>query len=328
MVLVILMIKYDVLNILEQQKGGYVSGQCIADSLCVSRNAVSKAVTALRRDGYSIASSTRCGYMLSADCDILSREGIAKYLTSEIFNITVFDSVDSTNSVLKRMAVDGAADNTVVIARSQTAGRGRMGRTFFSPADCGIYISLLIRPDMPAEQSLRITTTAAVAVARALRRLGAVAQIKWVNDLFIGDSKVCGILTEAALDIESGRVDYAVLGIGVNVSVCDGGYPDEIKHIAAPAFDLPPKDAKNKLAAYLLDELAAIGGDWLNGDLLNEYRALSMLVGRRVKVLRGGDSYSATVKAINDEARLVVVTDDGKERILSSGEVSVRANDE
>lgn len=322
------MLKNDVLNILEQQKGCHVSGQAIADMLSVSRNAVSKAVAALRSDGYAITASTRCGYMLAADCDILSREGIGKYLTAKNFNITVLDSVDSTNSLLKRMAADGAAENTVVVARSQTAGRGRMGRSFFSPADCGVYISMLIRPQLSAEDALRITTSAAVAVARALRKLGVNARIKWVNDLYVGGKKVCGILTEAALNLECGSVDYAVLGIGANVSVCDGGYPDEISHIAAPAFSTPPTDAKNKLAANILDELAAMHGRWLSSEILDEYRALSMLTGKRVQVLRGGDSYSATVVGIDDRAGLIVADDDGREQVLSSGEVSVRAKDE
>lgn len=318
------MLKSKILAELEDSKGRPISGQAMADMLGVTRSAVSKAVSQLRADGYSISSSTGSGYILDKDCDILSVAGINRYLNNCRYSITVLDTVDSTNSEMKRRAADGAADGEVVIARCQTAGRGRMGRTFFSPNDCGVYISLLIRPQLRAEDALRITTSAAVAVARALAKMGVEAQIKWVNDLFLGERKICGILTEAALDIESGGIGYVVLGIGVNVNAAENGFPAELSQIAGVAFTDSVADAKNRLAANILNELAAIDGQWLSLDLLCEYRRRSMLIGNTVEVYDPMGNYLAEVLTVDDDAHLIVRDCAGKEHCLKSGEVSVR----
>ena len=129
-----------------------------------------------------------------------------------------FEELDSTNSYLKEMAAKGAQEGTIIIANRQSAGRGRLGRSFFSPEEKGIYMSILLRPDISLERAVLITSMAAVAVAEAIEQVSGIqTKIKWVNDIFLNKKKVCGILTEAGIDAETGTLEYAVLGIGVNV---------------------------------------------------------------------------------------------------------------
>ena len=160
---------------------------------------------------------------------------------------TYLSEIDSTNRYLKELAATGAPEGTVVIANKQSAGRGRLGRSFFSPEEKGIYMSILLRPEIELERAVLITSMAAVAVARAVERVSTIpAQIKWVNDIFINRKKVCGILTEAGINTEKGSLDYAVLGIGVNVGSME--FPAELKEIATSVSNECGKEvSKNDL---------------------------------------------------------------------------------
>ena len=202
------MLKEQVLGFLWKAQDDYISGAELARRLGVSRTAVWKAMGQLRAQGYLIESVTNKGYRLSPCSDVLSAAGVEKYLKTQSLSIRVVDEVDSTNSVLKRMAAEGAPQGSVLIAERQSAGRGRMGRSFYSPPGTGLYMSLLLRPCMEAQRATLVTTSAAVAVAEAIERLaGEAAQIKWVNDVLFHGRKVCGILTEAGMDFESGMID-------------------------------------------------------------------------------------------------------------------------
>lgn len=239
------------------------------------------------------------------------------------FDIHVSDSVDSTNNVLKRLAAEGTPSGYMLFAREQTAGRGRLGRSFFSP-ECGIYVSLLLRPLTPPERTLFFTTSAAVAVCRAIEReTDLKAQIKWVNDVYIGSRKVCGILTEAS--VANGVTDWAVIGIGVNVTPPKGGFPPEISDRACALYEAGkcPDGAINRLAAAIAEELEKVLSEQ-HSVTAEEYRRRSMVVGMEVTAIDGGHERKCKVLDIDSEAALLVEYDDGTNGKLYSGEVSIK----
>ena len=321
-------LKDKVLKTLELNRGKNLSGAEIADNLNVSRTAVWKAVEELRRTGVEISAVKNKGYVLSDSDNSLSAEGIKALLGETSFDIHTEHTVTSTNTLLKELAKDGESAGCVLVAEHQTAGKGRLGRTFYSPDSTGLYLSVLLRPMLTIEDSLFITTSAAVAVARAIETVsnGAVKpQIKWVNDIFIDGKKVCGILTEASVDFESGGLEYAVLGIGVNIFPPEDDFPEEIKSVATSVFpDRSEKNVRNRLAAEILRELEHLPESFTSDEILNEYRERSMLIGREVFAISGEEKTPCTVLDIDDKARLVVRLKNGEQRILSSGEVSVR----
>lgn len=238
-------------------------------------------------------------------------------------SIIAVDEIDSTNTALKKMAEAGAAEGTIVTARLQTGGKGRLGRTFLSPKGSGLYFSLLLRPDLPFSACRTLTTTAAVAVSRAVERLvpGAKCRIKWVNDVFLHGKKVCGILTEAAIGAETGKLDYAVLGIGINVTVPEGGFPEDLRSVAG-AISEDGVDFSTLLGAVVAEFFTFYGKN--GAACLAEYRARQMLTGMPVIVFGNGDPYPAVVLGVSDDFGLLVEREDGTKEELSSGEVSVR----
>lgn len=315
-----------ILNILEE-KEDFVSGSELAELIGVTRTAVWKAVKSLRNDGYEILSVTNKGYRLGKDCDVLNEENIKKGMgaIADKFTFELLSSCSSTNTYLKSKA-EGLPQWHTVISETQTSGRGRLGRSFFSPEKNGLYLSVLLRPKLFADDATLITTAAAVAVCRALAELtGERAEIKWVNDVFMHGKKVCGILTEASFDMETGMVDYAVLGIGINV-IKSEKIPKELIDIVGAAFNKREYNLRNKLAAAVLRNFYDIYSDFPLKSFVKEYRELNFLIGREVSVLRGEKSELALVTGIDDNCKLRVKYRDGKEETLSSGEVSVKLN--
>jgi len=260
--------------------------------------------------------------------DVLTAARVRQYLPAgtPVTELTVLDSIDSTNTALKAAAAGGAAHGTVLIAAAQTAGRGRRGRSFFSPGGTGLYVSLLLRPDLAPDKAIRLTTAAAVAAAGAIEAVtGADVQIKWVNDLFLAGRKIAGILTESAVAPGGDLLDYAVLGIGINITPPEGGFPGEIAEIAGALLQTPVPDGRARIAAAFLTRFfqlyESVGTDTA---FMDEYRRRSFVPGRDVTVLRGEQSYPAHAVAVNDDGTLTVRLPDGTEQILSSGEISVR----
>ncbi len=255
---------------------------------------------------------------------MLKAERILKYLSAPL-KITVFDTLESTNRTARELAKSNNGEQ-VIIARSQTGGRGRMGRSFFSP-DGGLYMSLLLYPDMMASAGVMITAAAAVAVARAIdSAAGTKSEIKWVNDVYLGGKKVCGILTEAQTRSD-GSIEYAVLGIGINLVAPDGGFPEDIAGRAGAVFDTLTDDADNKLAATVINEFTNImRGGFDKAGFLDEYRSRSCVIGHAVDVMRiaDGEATPAFAVGIDDDCRLIVRFANGTEEALGSGEVSIR----
>lgn len=322
-------VKDEVLKQLENNKGKYFSGSDLATALGVSRNAVWKAIKSLEKSGYKISAVPNRGYRLDTENDILSSWSIRQHLKHSELKLTVYESISSTNTVLKELAEQGAKHGTVIISQEQTAGKGRMGKKFYSPSKTGIYLSILVRPDIPAQEALFLTTSAAVATARAIEDVSdKKADIKWVNDIYICDKKVCGILTEAAFNIETGKLDYAVIGIGINICYPEEGFPEEINEIATAVFE-HDSDTTNKrslLIANLLDYFMDYYDNFDKKSYVNEYIKRSMLIDRNILIINGDTSTPAIAKEIDRDCRLKVLYEDGTEKWLSSGEVSIKIN--
>lgn len=317
-----------VLELFEKERGVFLSGEQIAESLSVSRAAVWKSVKGLQAAGYPIEAIRNRGYCLSEKTDILSFQGIRKYLDPicEGLKLQILPCVDSTNTLAREKAAAGAPDGWVIIANGQTGGRGRRGRSFYSPPDTGLYMSLILRPDQYSPgQAVKLTAMAAVAACEAIETLsGQKAMIKWVNDIYLGGRKVCGILTEASFGLEDGFLEYAVLGIGINVSPPEGGFPKEVERIAGPVFEKRQSDGKNRLAAEFLNRFMACYKEPGRLKWAEEYRRRSMVLGRRIGVLLTDGEREATVLDIDSACRLVVRYEDGSTDCLSSGEISIR----
>ncbi len=319
-------VKNMVLEQLENNKGSYISGGQLAAALSVSRNSIWKAIKSLEKDGYLIEAIPNRGYCLAETNDILSAQSIAKHCRHS-FEIEVYETISSTNTVLKEKAADGAPHGTVLVAKEQTSGRGRMGKDFYSPSNTGIYLSLLLRPDFPASEALFLTTAAAVATAKAIESVSdKKAEIKWVNDIYIDRKKVCGILTEASFNIETNHLDYAIVGIGINVCPPQSGFPKELETIAGTVFDTPA-DAENKqsvLIANLLNIFMDYYQDFQEKTYVREYIDRSFILGKQIDVLENNTRKEATALEIDRDCRLKVRFTDGTERWLNSGEVSTR----
>lgn len=313
--------KERLLTLLETRRGSFLSGEEAARELAVSRAAVCKAVKALRQAGYPIDAVTNRGYRLSEQGDVLSAQGIAKYLNPELRPL-VEKTLDSTNAAVRRLAEQGAPEGTVVLAGSQTQGRGRYGRTFYSPEGTGVYLSLLLRPAGDPQQTVLLTAAAAAAMCQAMEAQGVEnPQIKWVNDIFLSGRKVCGILCEASFSLETGAPEYVVVGAGINVYAPKGGFPPEIADIAGALWESPMADGKNKLAAEFLNRFWALHRT--GGDFLEDYRRRSLVIGKTVVVTAGGESKRAQALDIDDRCRLRVRFASGEEQSLSYGEVRV-----
>lgn len=325
-------VKDEVLRFLEGRRGEALSGESIAEQLAVSRAAVWKAVRALRGEGHKIGAASGRGYCMEPDSDVLSGEGIRHYLqeNSPIREVICLTTVDSTNRYAKALAEAGAAHGTLVVADRQTAGRGRHGRSFFSPAGTGLYMSLILRPSAELERFQNVTIAAAIAVCRTIEALTELhPRIKWVNDIFLRDEdgrekKICGILTEAVSDVESGTLQSVIVGIGLNVSTRDFG--PELSGLAGSLF--PKGVCRNRLGAEIAERL--MDGQERLGDpeLIREYRDRSLLLGRNIRYLEDGRECRGQALDIDAQGSLVLKKDSGETLALRSGEVwEVRPTD-
>ncbi|MBQ4370137.1 MAG: biotin--[Oscillospiraceae bacterium] len=316
-----------VLGELKKYPSEYISGGELASRLNLSRTAVWKAVESLRADGWDISAVTNRGYRLLGGSPFTS-EALSLLLPHDVFDIAFYEKISSTNDILKAEAALGGREWKVAIAEQQEAGKGRMGRSFFSPPGCGLYMSILLRPNLLARDSLLLTTAAAVAVAVSAEKLsGEKAEIKWVNDVLMDGKKICGILTEGALDLESGGLQYAVVGIGVNAVEPEGGFDPSIAGIAGSVFPSGYRlDRRAELAAEILNLFRSFYLALPERPFLEEYRRRSSVIGKEITVYPhiGGEGVDAVALGVTDDFELLVRFPDGREAALSSGEVSVR----
>ena len=320
--------KDTVLALFEKNKGFFISGEKIAEELDISRTAVWKAVKKLQSEGYEIKAVTNRGYCLDKESDVLTVRGIRSLLDENCKDLRpeVFVRVDSTNTKCIEKAEKGEPEGYVAVAGSQSAGRGRRGKAFFSPAESGIYMSILLRPvGLTENQVLHFTTMAAAAVSEAIEAVsGKKTDIKWVNDIFIDGKKVCGILSEASYGIHTGKLEYVIVGIGINAYEPAGGFPSSISDIAGKVFDEPSIGLKNRLAAEILNRFMSYYGRLPETPYSEEYIKRSIVTGKDVMVHKGKEMVKAHVLGIDEEFGLKVRYEDGSVEILRSGEVSIR----
>lgn len=326
-------VKDEVRKALHDNREEYLSGEQLSEKLGVSRAAIWKAVNALREEGLCIEAVTNKGYILTSSSEMVSEEMLCRAMKNSCGRIHVFDVTDSTNLQAKKLVLDKKANHgSLVFANQQTAGRGRLGRNFHSPRN-GMYMSIIIEPEFDMSHSGLVTVSAAAAVAEALHQVcGIDAQIKWVNDVYVEGKKVCGILTEAMTDFETGAIDALIIGIGINTSTDD--FPEKIRGIAG-AVSLEDAKAKAtliaKISELVLENVQQIGNS--RPAFMKIYRDRSLILDKNITVYKGKYREDPTVEiggtkakavAIDDEGGLIVKYKNGREETLTTGEVSVR----
>lgn len=305
---------------------GFISGGELAQRLGVSRNTIWKAVESLREEGFSIDAVSNRGYIMNGRPDIITEASVRSCLPlGDDRNLFVFENIDSTNNFAKELAKNGEPDGTAVISDMQTAGKGRMGRSFSSPPGKSIYMSVILRPNTDMEASQLITSCAAAAAASAIDKVcGTDVEIKWVNDLFLGGRKISGILTEASVSFEAGVLDYAVVGIGINVRTVKDVFDGELLNKATSIEDeIGRSFDRSEIIAAVLTEMGRYVEDIHSKNFLEEYKRRSFIVGKRIIVIKGDTEKEAKAVGISDDAGLEVEYSDGIREILNSGEARI-----
>ena len=317
-------LKEQIISLLEQNRGTYISGGKIASDLGISGTAVWKAIKKMQDDGFLIDAVNNKGYMLKEDTDVLCAAGIKAHLLPETnIRLAVHKSVDSTNLEAKRHADE--PEGLVIAASEQTGGMGRLGRKFSSPSDTGIYFSILLKPEIDNQEVTLLTTIAALAVCEAIEKLSdKKPQIKWVNDVFIDGKKVNGTLTQASFSVENLAPEYVIVGIGINVYEPVGGFPDEIKDVAGAVFDTRQGNIKNQLLAEVLNRFFYYYTHFNDKEFIDRYKNHSLVIGKTVSVVTPKETKNAYVLDIDDLCRLKVRYEDGTCDTISTGEISIR----
>ena len=323
--------KEKALALLKERAGEFISGQELADTLFITRAGIWKIIRSLKQQGFDIDAVSNRGYRLNMEYSPLSESRIRSYLEGRMAGIPfyIYDSIDSTNDRAIAFCKEGHPGEAVFISDCQTGGKGRRGRSFYSPAGTGLYLSFLLHPKTDIRRTTLLTCLTAEAGCRAISDLtGQAPSIKWVNDIYMGRKKVSGTLTEASFSMEDGSLEYVVVGIGFNVLLPKGGFPEDIRDKAGAIFEdqKAGADVRNHLCGRMLyhfDTLYSSG----DNSFLDGYKAHSFLPGHRVRINsyredRQEDEY-ALVTGIDDDCRLLVRYPDGTEKALSSGEVSV-----
>lgn len=308
----------------------YVSGQELCEHFGVSRNAVWKVINHLRADGYEIEAVPNKGYALISTPDILSKEEIASRLSKAIgFSLFYYDSTDSTNIRLRRLAEEGVQAPALAVADMQTAGRGRRGRTWLSPGGMNVYMSLLLKPEIDPQAAPMITLLAALAVASGIETVtGLDAKIKWPNDIVVNGRKVCGILTE--MDMEADYIRDVIVGIGININ--EASSEDFAPDIRANATSLRIESGHIVNRADIIAKSMEAFMKYYNGFLecgdlsfvRKEYDDKLISADRAVRVLDPAGEYNGISRGINDRGELLVELEDGSISEVYAGEVSVR----
>ena len=320
--------KQEVLKVLENNRGQYVSGEKMAENLGISRAAIWKAIKGLQDMGYMIDGVRKKGYCLTGQSNRLSLYMIQPLLKDKYKNIHIYlyDQIDSTNRAAKELANIGAPNGTTLIADMQSAGRSRLGRTFVSPPNSGLYMSVILQKGIFSDKAINVTTMTAVAVCRAIEKLtDKKPQIKWVNDILVDGKKVCGILAEASLDVDSQRINRIVIGIGLNISTKESDFPEEIRGVAGSLYETGFSPiSRNQFAAAIINEVLEGAEQIETGAYMEEYKKKCVTLGKRVFFERDGIRYEGEAVSIGDNGALIVRQDNGVVIPVSFGEVSVR----
>ena len=301
--------KEDVLKILINNADSFISGEALAKQLSLSRAAVWKAIKGLQKQGYTIDAVTNRGYRLNEQNDIITEKSLKKFLDFDA-DVLYYPVIDSTNNEAKRLVNDGSGKPMLLVAEEQTNGRGRQGKSFYSPPLTGIYMTLVTHPMSRLANAVTATTAASVAVCRAVEELTQLKpKIKWVNDVYLDGKKICGILTEAITDFETQTVSSVIIGIGMNIKTID--FPSEVENAASLNVNI----SRVKLIACIANHLNRIlCCDY--SEFITYYRSHSMIIGEQIHFIKNAKVTPATAMDIDDTGGLVVR--------LENGEISIR----
>lgn len=318
-----------IINFLKNNRDEFISGEKIANKFSISRTAVWKHIQTLRKNGYDILSRENVGYKLEQIPDLLLPEEVQTGLNTKIIgkNFSHYDTVDSTNRIAKELAAANAVDGTVVVAEQQFSGKGRLGRSFFSPKSKSILCSIILKPKFLPHEAAKCTLLAAVAVANAMIKFDLKPSIKWPNDILYNGRKVVGILTE--ISAEMSKVNYIIVGIGVNVNIDRDEFPEELRDIAASLCEMKgDRISRIEFFRAMLEEFDKLyieSNEVGFENILNQWRKYNITLGKKIRVLPAGsdNEFSAIAEDIDSEGALIVKTDNGIEKVYA-GDVSIR----
>lgn len=321
--------KTRILSLLEQQEGSSISGQSLANTLGLSRTSIWKGIKALQEEGYIIEAVTNKGYQLSSKSDVISVENIRPCLHTDLENFLIytFKTIDSTNNEARKIAMKDPIKQGLVLSEEQTNGRGRLGKSFYSPSQTGIYMSFFLKPNLNMADATLVTTATAVAVCLAIEKLTTKQpQIKWVNDIYLNGTKICGILTEAISDFESGKVETLIVGIGLNIKEPSTGFPTDLNTIAGSltssnetvGFD------RNLLIAEITNQFYALYQTIEERSFLEDYKKRCFVIGKKITFKERKQQFEAIPIDIDPQGGLVVQMADGHQRTLSYGEIIMK----
>lgn len=318
--------KNKIIELLLNEEYEFISGEELAKILGMSRAGVWKHIKSLKEEGYNIESVNKKGYRLvEKPNDILTYQNIAHQLDTKYIgnNIIHFNTIDSTNDYAKKIA-NGEKDGAIVISEEQTKGKGRLGRNWDSKANEGIWMSIILKPNMIPYKAPFITLIAGASIVRVLNNLNVKATIKWPNDIILNNKKICGILTELSSEIE--RINYIVLGIGINVKTME--FSQEICNIATSLYKEGYIISRVDLVRNILEEFEKLYDDYIENDskvnTLNICREYSAIIGKEIYIINGEDKEMVTCLDINSNGNLLIKNSKDEIREIMSGEVSIR----
>lgn len=322
------MLKSKAVKTIEENKRRTFLATEITKPLNLSTISISKAINPSRNDSYTLTSTTTTRYFLSKNSDFISKEGITLYLNDEFkyIDIYTYKKVTSTNDIAKKLALNGAKHGTIVISEEQTNGKGRLGRSFYSPANTGIYMSIILKLSLTTMDSVLITTSSAVAICDAIEKLtGINCQIKWINDIYLNGKKIAGILAETFTNFESKTIDYLILGIGLNFTQPKNDFPEELRKIASSLFEHNNSTInRNLLCAEIANNILNMISKIENYDFISEYKKRSIVLNQDIIYTSKGISLIGKAIDIANDGSLIVKNSDGSTKILNSGDITIR----
>lgn len=319
-----------ILEVLINEKDTFISGEELSNSIGVSRTAVWKHIKKLKEEGYKIESVPKRGYKLIDEGDILDSNILSINMKSKIIgnNIIHFDTIDSTSNYAKSIALKGAKEGTVVIAEEQTSGRGRLGRQWLSPKGQGIWMSIILRPNITPTHAMKVTQIAAASTLLALRKfVSKDISIKWPNDIVLNKKKVCGILTEMSAEIN--KVNFVVVGIGVNANIDEVNIPIELQDKAESLNKYLDEELSRKdIVNEILYEFEKLYLDFIESRSIKKSidicRKYSATLNKNIRIIDNESEARAYALDLNEDGELIVKYEDGTIDKVYSGEVSVR----
>lgn len=321
--------KERIIKLLKDNQDEFISGQKISETLNVSRTAIWKHIKLLKKEGYSIESISRRGYRLTSMPDRLTQEEIEGYLSTKKIGhrIMHYDSIESTNTKAKELASNGLEEGVVIISEEQIGGRGRLGRSWTSPKGKGIWMSVILRPDISPTEAAKMTQIAAAAVCKSIRQMGIESYIKWPNDIIVNNKKVCGILTEISAELN--RVNYLVIGIGINANIDEEEFPMEIRDKATSLKSAFKKEINRKdLTARVLSNFEELYLELINSNSIEKSigicKETSILLGKEIRIIYRDREELGVAIDLTNQGELLVKKKNGEIEKIISGEVSVR----